>query len=63
MLDDDAVLVGGAVEDETAGQTSAENSLALGNGRHQLSASDAHDESESPRKPETGHFAPDPLMH
>jgi hypothetical protein len=39
LLDDKAMLVDGAVEDETAGQTSAENSLAraLGspNGRHQ----------------------------
>ena len=38
MLADKAVLVGGAVDAETVGQTSAENSLALGNGRHQLSA-------------------------
>jgi hypothetical protein len=28
LLDDKAMLVDGAVEDETAGQTSAENSLA-----------------------------------
>ena len=38
MLADKATLVGGAVEDEMVGQTSAENSLAraLGspNGRH-----------------------------
>ena len=42
LLDDKAMLVDGAVVDETVGQTSAENSLAhaLGsfNGRHQRSA-------------------------
>ena len=38
MLADKAVLVDGAVDAETVGQTSAENSLALGNGRHQRSA-------------------------
>ena len=47
MLDDKAMLVDGAVVDETVGQTSAENSLAraLGspNGRHQRSAN-AHDD-------------------
>jgi hypothetical protein len=48
VLDDKAMLVDGAVDDEMVGQTSAENSLAraLGspNGRHQRSAY-AHDDS------------------
>ena len=50
LLDDKAMLVDGAVVNETGGQTSAENSLAraLGspNGRHQRLAN-AHDDSPS----------------
>ena len=61
MLDDKAMLVDGAVDDETVGQTSAENSLAraLGspNGRHQRSAN-AHDDSPTQK----ADFGPDPTM-
>ena len=50
LLDDKAMLADGAVEEETVGPTSAENSLAraLGspNVRHQRSAN-AHDDSPS----------------
>jgi hypothetical protein len=42
LLDDEAMLVDGAVDDETVGKTSAENSLARAlrspNVRHQRSA-------------------------
>ena len=61
MLGDKAMLVDGAVVDETVGQTSAENSLAraLGapNGRHRRSAY-AHDDSLAQK----AKFDPDPTM-
>ncbi len=61
LLDDKAMRVDGAVEDETVGQTSAENSLAraLGspNGRHPRSAY-AHDDSLAQK----AKFVPDPTM-
>jgi hypothetical protein len=61
LLDDKAMLVDGAVEDETVGQTSAENSLAraLGspNGRQLRSAMCTMIHQR--RRP---NFGPDPTM-
>ena len=61
LLGDKAMLVDGAVEDETVGPTSAENSLAraLGspNGRHRWSA--MRTTINQRRRP---NFGPDPTM-
>jgi hypothetical protein len=54
VLDDEAMLVDGAVEDETVDQTSAENSLP----RALAAVGDAHDDSLAQR----AKFGPDPTM-
>ena len=61
LLDDKAMPVDGAVEGETVGQTSAENSLARALGspqRPQPAVANAHDDSPLQK----AKFGPDPTM-
>ncbi len=61
MLDDKAMPVDGAVESETVGQTSAENSLARALGSPQRpspAVANAHDDSPTQK----ADFGPDPTM-
>ena len=61
LLDDKAMPVDGAVEGETVGQTSAENSLARALGSPQRpppAVANAHDDSPLPK----AKFGPDPTM-